>query len=135
MSATGVIDLDGITQRFNELDNKISAMKKDIIEITEMLKVQYHKAGSAMKQNQNYFLSGIQTSAADKHYIITHKGIEVVADGHITSISQFLDNVMEFADIRIRKIEVLRELYNHIKRMNEMITADDGDNKNNKSDR
>jgi hypothetical protein len=126
MSATGVIDLDGITQRLNELDNKISAMKKDIIAITEMLKVQYHIASLSMKENQNYFLSGIQTSPADKHYIITQRGVEVVADGQITSsISLFLDNVIEFADMRIRKVEVLKELYNHIKRINEMITTDD----------
>jgi hypothetical protein len=129
MSATGVIDLDGITQRLNELDNKISAIKEDIIEITEMLKVQYHKARLGMKENQNYFLSGIQTSPANKHYIITHRGIEVVADGQITSTSLFLDNVMQFADTRIRKIEVLKELYNHIKRINEMITDDGAKNK------
>jgi hypothetical protein len=128
MSATGIIDLDGITQRLNELDNKINAVKEDIIEMTEMLKVQYQKASLAMKENQNYFLSGIQTSPADKHYIITHKGIEVVADSQITPISQFLDNVIEFADMRIRKIEVLKELHDHIKRMNEMINTD-----NNKS--
>jgi hypothetical protein len=134
MSATGITDLDDITQSLNELDNRINAIKEDIIEITEMLKVQYHKASLSMKENQNYFLSGIQTSPANKHYIITHRGIEVVADSQITSsISLFLDNVMQFADIRIRKIEVLKELYNHIKRINEMITADDdGDNKNNK---
>jgi hypothetical protein len=94
--------------------------------ITELLKVQYHKASLSMKENQNYFLTGIQTSPIDKHYIITHRGIEVVADDQITSsISLFLDNVMEFADMRIRKIGVLKELYNHIKRINEMITTDD----------
>ena len=129
MSATGIIDLDGITQRLNELDNKINAVKEDIIEMTEMLKVQYQKASLAMKENQNYFLSGIQTSPADKHYIITHKGIEVVADSQITPISQFLDNVIEVADIRIKKIEVLKELHDHIKRINEMITTDGDNNK------
>lgn len=101
-----------------------------------MLKVQYHKARLAMKENQNYFLSGIQTSPIDKHYIITHRGIEVVADGQITSsISLFLDNVMEFADMRIRKIEVLKELYNHIKRINEMITTDDDAKNKNLTDK
>jgi hypothetical protein len=129
MSATGIIDLDGITQRLNELDNKINAVKEDIIGMTEMLKVQYQKASLAMKENQNYFLSGIQTSPADKHYIITHKGIEVVADSQITPISQFLDNVIEFADMRIRKIEVLKELHDHIKRINEMINTDGNNNK------
>jgi hypothetical protein len=129
MSATGITDLDDITQSLNELDNRINAIKEDIIEITEMLKVQYHKASLSMKENQNYFLSGIQTSPANKHYIITHRGIEVVADGQITSTSLFLDNVMQFADTRIRKIEVLKELYNHIKRINEMITDDGAKNK------
>jgi hypothetical protein len=76
-----IIDLDGITRSISELDNKMNTIKQDIIDTTEMMKIQYQKASTTMKENQNYFLSAIQTSAADRHYIITHRGIEVIAQG------------------------------------------------------
>ena len=59
---TPIIDLDGIAQSISELDNKMNIIKQDIIDTTEMMKVQYQKASAAMKENQNHFLSGIQTS-------------------------------------------------------------------------
>ena len=120
---TPLIDLDGIGQSISELDNKMNAIKQDIIDTTEMMKVQYQKASTAMKENQNYFLSGIQTSTADRHYIITHRGIEVIAHGQIIPVPEFVDSVIEFANLPIRKIEVLKELHNHLKGINQIVTS------------
>ena len=123
---TPIINLDGIAQSISELDNKMNAIKQDIIDTTEMIKVQYQKASTAMKENQNYFLSGIQTSTTvDRHYIITYRGIEVIAQGQIIPIPEFIDNVIEFANLPIRKIEVLKELYNHLKKINQIVTSGD----------
>jgi hypothetical protein len=119
---TPVIDLDSIAQSISELDNKMNIIKQDIIDTTEMMKVQYQKASTAMKENQNYFLSGIQTSTADRHYVITYRGIEVIVQGEIISIPEFIDSVIEFANLPIRKIEVLKELHNHLKKINQIIT-------------
>jgi hypothetical protein len=115
-----IIDLDGITRSISELDNKMNTIKQDIIDTTEMMKIQYQKASTTMKENQNYFLSAIQTSAADRHYIITHRGIEVIAQGQIIPLPRFIDSVIEFANLSIRKIEVLKELHNHLKGINEV---------------
>jgi hypothetical protein len=122
---TPVIDLDSIAQSISELDNKMNIIKQDIIDTTEMMKAQYQKASTTMKENQNYFLSGIQTSIADRHYIITYRGIEVIVQGEIIPIPKFIDSVIEFANLPIRKIEVLKELHNHLKKINQIITTAD----------
>ena len=41
---TPVIDLDSIAQSINDLDNKMNIIKQDIIDTTEMMKVQYQKS-------------------------------------------------------------------------------------------
>jgi hypothetical protein len=46
-----------------------------------------------MTENENYLLSGIQTGPITKNYLLLAKGIEVVGEEKITSISIFLDGI------------------------------------------
>jgi hypothetical protein len=119
-----MIDIGGIAQRINEIDNKINKIEQKITQITEILKEQYFKASSAMTENQNYLLSGIQTDPITKNYLLTAKGIEVVGEEKITSISVFLDDVIQLANEPNRKIEVIKQLVKYLQNINEMITND-----------
>jgi hypothetical protein len=119
-----MIDIGGIAQRINEIDNEIKKIEQKITQITETLKEQYFKASSAMTENQNYLLSGIQTGPITKNYLLTAKGIEVVGEEKITSISVFLDDVIQLANEPNRKIEVIKQLVKYLQNINEMITND-----------
>jgi archaellum component FlaC len=117
-------DIGGIAQHINEIDNEIKKIEQKITQITETLKEQYFKASSAMTENQNYLLSGIQTGPITKNYLLTAKGIEVVGEEKITSISVFLDDVIQLANEPNRKIEVIKQLVKYLQNINEMITND-----------
>jgi hypothetical protein len=119
-----MIDIGGIAQRINEIDNEIKKIEQKITQITETLKEQYFKASSAMTENQNYLLSGIQTDPITKNYLLTAKGIEVVGEEKITSISVFLDDVIQLANEPNRNIEVIKQLVKYLQNINEMITND-----------
>jgi hypothetical protein len=119
-----MIDIGGIAQRINEIDNEINKIEQKITQITETLKEQYFKASSAMTENQNYLLSGIQTGPITKNYLLTAKGIEVVGEEKITSISVFLDDVIQLANEPNRKTEVIKQLVKYLQNINEMITND-----------
>lgn len=119
-----MIDIGGIAQCINEIDNEINKIEQKITQITETLKEQYFKASSAMTENQNYLLSGIQTGPITKNYLLTAKGIEVVGEEKITSISVFLDDVIQLANEPNRKIEVIKQLVKYLQNINEMITND-----------
>lgn len=119
-----MIDIGSIAQCINEIDNKIKKIEQKITQITETLKEQYFKASSAMTENQNYLLSGIQTGPITKNYLLTAKGIEVVGEEKITSISVFLDDVIQLANEPNRKIEVIKQLVKYLQNINEMITND-----------
>jgi hypothetical protein len=119
-----MIDIDGIAQRINEVDNEIKKVEQKITQITENLKEQYFKASSAMTENQNYLLSGIQTGQITKNYLLTAKGIEVVGEEKITSISIFLDDVIQLANEPNRKIEVIKQLVKYLQNINKMIIND-----------
>jgi hypothetical protein len=119
-----MIDIGGIAQRINEIDNEINKIEQKITQITETLKEQYFKASSTMTENQNYLLSGIQTGPITKNYLLTAKGIEVVGEEKITSISVFLDDVIQLANEPNRKIEVIKQLVKYLQNINEMITND-----------
>jgi hypothetical protein len=118
-----MIDIGGIAQRINEIDNEIKKIEQKITQITETLKEQYFKASSAMTENQNYLLSGIQTGPITKNYLLTAKGIEVVGEEKITSISVFLDDVIQLANEPNRKIEVIKQLVKYLQNIDEMITT------------
>lgn len=119
-----MIDIGAIAQCINEIDNEINKIEQKITQITETLKEQYFKASSAMTENQNYLLSGIQTGPITKNYLLTAKGIEVVGEEKITSISVFLDDVIQLANEPNRKIEVIKQLVKYLQNINEMITND-----------
>jgi hypothetical protein len=118
-----MIDIGGIAKRINEIDNEIKKIEQKITQITETLKEQYFKASSAMTENQNYLLSGIQTGPITKNYLLTAKGIEVVGEEKITSISVFLDDVIQLANEPNRKIEVIKQLVKYLQNIDEMITT------------
>ena len=118
-----MIDIGGIAQRINEIDNEIKKIEQKITQITETLKEQYFKASSGMTENQNYLLSAIQTGPITKNYLLTAKGIEVVGEEKITSISVFLDDVIQLANEPNRKIEVIKQLVKYLQNIDEMITT------------
>jgi hypothetical protein len=76
-----------------------------------------------MTENQNYLLSAIQTGPITKNYLLTAKGIEVVGEEKITSISVFLDDVIQLANEPNRKIEVIKQLVKYLQNIDEMITT------------
>lgn len=117
-------DIGGIAQHISEVDNEIKKIEQKITQITENLKEQYFKASSAMTENQNYLLSGIQTGQITKNYLLTAKGIEVVGEEKITSISIFLDDVIQLANEPNRKIEVIKLLVKYLQNINKMIIND-----------
>ena len=64
--------------RINDLIDNMSVLEKKIINETEIIKEYYHKASSAMKETQNYFLNGIMLASPPSR--ITCEGIEVQDD-------------------------------------------------------
>lgn len=106
--------------RINDLIDSMSILEKKIINETEIIKEYYHKASSAMKETQNYFLNGIQDGQPAKSYLLTCKGIEVLGE-EVISIDIFIDNVLHFANEPSKKIYVLKELAMHLQKVNEML--------------
>jgi hypothetical protein len=111
---------DDIFQQISELDEMIEIINHRISLITEKVIQKFLVTSSTMSPNQNYLLSGIQKSPSPKNYIITNKGIEVVGEQEITPVSAFLDTVIQYANEPSRKIIVLKELFKHLQKMNEM---------------
>ncbi len=119
-----VIDIGGIAQDIIEVDEELNKIEQKITRIKETLKELYFKASSAMTENQNYLLAGIQTGPMTKNYLLTAKGIEVVGEEKITSISVFLDDVVQLANEPNRKIEVIKQLVKYLQNINKMIIND-----------
>jgi hypothetical protein len=113
-------DTGDIFQQISELDEMIEIINHRISLITEKVKEKFLVTSSTMSPNQNYLLSGIQKSLSPKNYIITNRGIEVVGEQEITPVSAFLDTVIQYANEPSRKIIVLKELFKHLQKMNEM---------------
>ena len=117
-------DIGGIVQDIIEVDKELNKIEQKITRIKETLKELYFKASSAMTENQNYLLAGIQTGPMTKNYVLTAKGIEVVGEEKITPISVFLDDVIQLANEPNRKIKVLKQLIEYLQNINEMIIHD-----------
>jgi hypothetical protein len=111
--------IEHILGQIAELDSMVEDMNQKISKISEEIKIQFSLLSSRMSVNQNYLLSGIQRSPNPKNYIVTSKGIEVVGEQEITPVSVFLDAVIQFANDPNRKIIVLKELVQHLQKMNE----------------
>ena len=111
--------IEHILGQITELDLMLEDINQKISKISEEIKTQFSLSSSGMSVNQNYLLSGIQRSPNPKNYIVTSKGIEVVGEQEITPVSVFLDAVIQFANDPNRKIIVLKELVQHLQKMNE----------------
>jgi hypothetical protein len=111
--------IEHILGQIAELDSMLEDINQKISKISEEIKIQFSLSSSGMSVNQNYLLSGIQRSPNPKNYIVTSKGIEVVGEQEITPVSVFLDAVIQFANDPNRKIIVLKELVQHLQKMNE----------------
>jgi hypothetical protein len=111
--------IEHILGQITELDSMVEGINQKISKISEEIKTQFSFSSSRMSVNQNYLLSGIQRSPNPKNYIVTGKGIEVVGEQEITPVSVFLDAVIQFANDPNRKIIVLKELVQHLQKMNE----------------
>ncbi len=112
-------EIEHILGQITELDSMVEDINQKISKISEEIKIQFSLSSSGMSVNQNYLLSGIQRSPNPKNYIVTSKGIEVVGEQEITPVSVFLDAVIQFANDPNRKIIVLKELVQHLQKMNE----------------
>jgi hypothetical protein len=111
---------DDCAQRVNELSNKMSMIEDEIAYETEILKENYIKASSAMKETQHYVLTGIKTDQPTKSYLLTGRGVEVIGED-VLPISNFIDSVLRFANYPKRKIEVLKDLVKHLQNVTQMI--------------
>jgi hypothetical protein len=103
-------------KRVNELVKRMSLLEESIGVETEYIKGLYVKASKSMSDTQHYFLNGIQASPVAKSYLVTKKGIEVVGEEAIP-IPTFIDEVLNFANYPIKKIEVLMVLAKHLEAM------------------
>ena len=103
-------------KRVNELVKRMGQLEDNIAVETEYVKEVYSKASRAMSESQHYFLNGVQASPVTKSYLLTKKGIEVVGEEAIP-ISDFIDQVLAFANYPKKKIEVLMVLAKHLEAM------------------
>src|SRR5919202_256788 len=92
------VQVEDVVEEINELVNRIQIIEEHIADKTELLKGFFNKASSAMTEKQNYLLTGIQLGAVTKPYLLTFRGIEVVEEEEILTISAFIDNVIHFAN-------------------------------------
>jgi hypothetical protein len=103
-------------KRVNELVKRMSVLENSIAVETEYIKEVYAKASKSMSASQHYFLNGVQASPVAKSYLLTKKGIEVVGEEAIP-ISNFIDEVLNFATYPKKKIDVLMVLAKHLEAM------------------
>lgn len=117
------MEVEDIVRDISELAEEINTIEQQISYQTEILKELFVKASSAMKESQNYLLAGIQIAPISKSYLLTFRGIEVVGE-EVIPISEFIENVVRFANYPNRKIEVLKELATHLQKINQMVAED-----------
>ena len=108
--------------RINKLIGKMGVIEQEITNETEILKGLYINASSAMTDVHNYFLSGVEAAPAQKSYLLTSKGIEVLGED-VIPISAFIDNVIRFANSSEKKIEVLFNLIMHLKKIYQLVSS------------
>ncbi|HET7147781.1 MAG TPA: hypothetical protein VFI73_04710 [Candidatus Nitrosopolaris sp.] len=114
--------IDETMLRINKIIDKMAAIEQEIASETEILKEQYIKASSAMRDTHNYFLSGVESAPSQKSYLLTSKGIEVLGE-EVIPISAFIDNVLRFANSPKSKIDVLYNLVTHLKKIDQLISS------------
>lgn len=115
------MEVEDVVQEINELVSRIRMIEEHITDKTKLLKDFFNKASSAMTDKQNYLLTGIQLGAVTKPYLLTFRGIEVVEEEEILTISTFIDNVIRFANYPNKQIEVLKELATHLEKINQIV--------------
>lgn len=109
-----------VNEGMRRLRESMSKLEQEIAIEAEAMKGYYMRAAIAMPEDKSYFLNGIQTSSVVKSYLLTPKGIEVHEEG-VIPISDFIDNVLRFANHPNRKIEVLGDLATHLQNIYAMI--------------
>jgi hypothetical protein len=118
-----VNEIEDLLRHISELNDNVKVIEEQITDQTEILKGLFIKSSSAMKESQSYLLTGIQAAPISKAYLVTFRGIEVLGE-EIIPIPLFIDSVIRFANYPKRKIEVLKELAAHLKKINDMIRAE-----------
>ena len=68
-----MIEVRDVLKEMGELDDKMKIIEDQIGVQTETLKELFLKYSLLMKQSQNYFLTGIQSSPASKSYLVTFR--------------------------------------------------------------
>ena len=106
----------------NSLNLKIDEIEKEIQIQAEKIITEYKKYSTRLRENETYFLSGIQYGVPLKSYLITAKGVEVLGE-EVIDISEFIKEVINFANNPKRKIEVLKDLVTHLQKFQEITTA------------
>ncbi len=111
---------ESTADRIRHLVESMNKLEIQIAAEIESIKDQYTKAAAAMPDGKSYFLNGIQASSVVKSYLLTRRGIEVPGETTI-QITEFIDNVIRFANYPKRKIEVLSDLSNHLQNVYALI--------------
>ena len=106
----------------NSLNLKIDEIEKEIQIQVEKIITEYKKYSTHLRENETYFLSGIQYGVPLKSYLITSKGVEVLGE-EVIEIGEFIKEVINFANNPKRKIEVLKDLVTHLQKFQEITTA------------
>ena len=106
----------------NSLNLKIDEIEKEIQIQVEKIITEYKKYSTRLRENETYFLSGIQYGVPLKSYLITAKGVEVLGE-EVIDISEFIKEVINFANNPKRKIEVLKDLVTHLQKFQEITTT------------
>ena len=114
-----------ISDFFNTIDKlnlKIDEIEQEIEVQAEKISEEFRKKSTKLKENETYFLSGIQYGVPLKSYLITSKGIEVLGE-EVMDINVFIKEVINFANNPKRKIEVLKDLATHLQKFQEVIAT------------
>ena len=80
----------------NSLNLKIDEIEKEIQIQAEKIITEFKKCSANLKENETYFLSGIQYGVPLKSYLITKKGVEVLGE-EVIDIGDFVKEVINFA--------------------------------------
>jgi hypothetical protein len=115
------VEVEDVVKEINELVNQIKIIEEQIADKTKLIRDFFIKASSAMTEKQNYLLTGIQLAAVTKPYLLTFRGIEVVEEEEVIPTSEFIDNVIRFANYPDKKIGVLKELAAHLEKIDQLV--------------
>jgi hypothetical protein len=105
-----------MSEGIRRLERAMQELEREIAVETDNLKSAFAKVAGSMPDDMSYYLIGVQTGSVVKAYHLTKRGVGVQGED-FTSIMEFIDSAMRFANYPKRKIEVLADLAGHLQKI------------------